>query len=217
MAESPRGAVLQRDGETYAIIPKISGGLLSLDTLKTITSVVEKYKIPIVKLTGAQRIALVGMKADVIENVWDDLGMEPAPAVGNVVRSVHACPGNAVCKNGKQNSLGVGLKLDELFAGKELPRRLKMGVSGCTICCSQSWLRDIGLIGKSKGWTVVVGGCGGAKPRVADLLEEGLDDDQAVELVGKIIKAYEDKAKKREKLDKLIDRIGFDEFKKLVQ
>ena len=216
MANSPRGAVLQRDGETYAIIPKISGGLLSLDTLKTITSVVEKYQIPIVKLTGAQRIALVGLKAEDVENIWSDLGMDPAPAVGAVVRSVHACPGTAVCKNGKQNSLGVGLKLDELFAGKELPDKLKIGVSGCTISCSQSWLRDIGLIGKSKGWTVVVGGNAGGKPRIADLLADGLDDEQAVELVGKIIKAYEENAKKKERLGKFIDRLGFKEFKKLI-
>jgi len=216
LANSPRGAVLQRDGETYAIIPKISGGLLSLDTLKTITSVVEKYQIPIVKLTGAQRIALVGLKAEDVENIWSDLGMDPAPAVGAVVRSVHACPGTAVCKNGKQNSLGVGLKLDELFAGKELPDKLKIGVSGCTISCSQSWLRDIGLIGKSKGWTVVVGGNAGGKPRIADLLADGLDDEQAVELVGKIIKAYEENAKKKERLGKFIDRLGFKEFKKLI-
>ncbi|WP_066633903.1 NAD(P)/FAD-dependent oxidoreductase [Desulfolucanica intricata] len=216
MTTSPRGAVLQRDGETYAIIPSLNGGLLDLPTLKKLTEVVEKYQIPIVKLTGAQRLALVGMQGKDVENIWNDLGMEPAPAVGNVVRSIQTCPGNAVCKNGKQNSLALSSKLQELFLGKGLPSKLKMGVSGCPICCAEPWLRDIGLFGKSDGWTVVVGGCAAGRPRIADFITEGLSDDKAVELVGKIINVYADNAKKGERIGKLIDRIGLEEFKALI-
>ncbi|MCF8012170.1 MAG: NAD(P)/FAD-dependent oxidoreductase [Clostridiales bacterium] len=216
MTDSPRGAVLQRDGETYAVIPNLNSGLLNLDMLKRITGVVEKYQIPIVKLTGAQRIALVGLQKEEVENVWNDLGMEPAPAVGSVVRSVQTCPGIAVCKNGKQNSLQVSAALQEKFLGKELPNKLKMGVSGCPICCAESWLRDIGLIGKPKGWTVVVGGNAGGQPRIADKLEENLDDEQVLQLVEKIINVYEENAEKKERIGKMIDRMGLEEFKQLV-
>ncbi|ACV62248.1 nitrite and sulphite reductase 4Fe-4S region [Desulfofarcimen acetoxidans DSM 771] len=216
MSDKPRGAILQRDGQTYAIVPKIKGGLLDLATLKKLTATVEKYNIPIVKLTSAQRLALVGMKAEDIEAIWTDLGMEPAPATGSVVRSVQVCPGNAVCKNGQQNSLQLGIKIDEMFSGKALPGKVKIGVSGCPLSCAEPKVRDIGLLGKAAGWTLVAGGSAGARPRIADQITEGLTDEQALELISKIIEVYGEQAKKGERIGNLIERIGLDEFKKLL-
>ena len=216
MSDAPRGAILQRDGQTYAIVPKLKGGLLDLATLKRLTATVEKYNIPIVKLTSAQRIALVGMKAEDVEGIWADLDMEPAPASGSVVRSVQVCPGNAVCKNGQQNSLAVGIKIDELFSGKALPGKVKIGVSGCPLSCAEPKVRDIGLFGKAKGWTVFAGGNAGGRARIGDQITEGLNDDQAIELVGKIIEVYGREAKKGERIGNLIERIGLEEFEKLV-
>lgn len=216
MADAPRGAVLQKDNETYAIIPKLKLGLIDAPTLRKLADVIEKYQIPVAKITGAMRLALVGLKAEDVEPIWNELGMEPAPAVGPCVRSVQACPGTAVCKMGKQDSLTLGLELDEKFSGKELPSKFKIGISGCPFCCAESYVRDLGFVGKAKGWTVVVGGFGSVKTRVADELAEGLDKDEAVKLAEKVLEVYSEQAKKGERLGRTIDRISFEQFKKLV-
>lgn len=216
MSAAPRGAVPQKDGQTYAIIPKLKLGLIDAPTLRKLADVIEKYNIPVAKITGSMRLALVGMKADDVEPIWNDLGLEPAPAVGNCIRSIQSCPGTAVCKLGLQDSLGLGLALDEKYSGLELPSVLKIGISGCTNCCGESYVRDIGLVGKAKGWTVIVGGYSSRQARIGDVLVEGLSQEEALNTVDKIIAVYKEQAKERERLGKTIDRIGLEEFKKLV-
>ncbi|HOT08042.1 MAG: ferredoxin-nitrite reductase [Methanosaeta sp. PtaB.Bin039] len=207
-----KGAIVQRDRETYAIAPHIPGGIIDPAGLRQIADVAEKYGAKVLKITSAQRIAIVGIKPEDVDSAWKDLGMSPGHAIGLCVRSVKICPGTTFCKRAQQDSVSVGLKLDQKYHGMELPWKFKIGVSGCVNSCAESGVKDVGLIGTTKGWKVVVGGCAGAKPRTAVLLAENLGDDQAMELVDRILKYYRDNAKKQ-RLGEFIDQIGFDKFK----
>lgn len=208
-----KGAIIQRDKETYAIAPHIPCGVVTPAMLRTLADIAEKYKAQAMKITSANRIAIVGLKEEDIDAVWQDLGMAPGAAVGMCVRSVRTCPGTTFCKMGQQDALGMGMKLDREYHGMDLPGKFKMAVSGCQINCAESWVRDIGLFGKPKGWTLVIGGNVGAAPRIAQEVAVDLTDDQALEKIAGVIAYYRENAQKGERLGKMIDRIGFDTVK----
>lgn len=208
-----KGAVLQRDKETYAVVPHMPGGLVTPAALRKIADVAEKYKAQALKITSAQRLAIVGLKEEDLDNVWQDLGMKPSAAIGLCVRSIKFCPGTTFCKRGQQDSVGLGLKLDERYHGLELPSKFKMGVSGCANSCGENHFRDVGVMGTPKGFRLMAGGNGGVTPRIAQTLYDGLDEEQVMEKIDKIIKVYAEGAKKHERLGKFIERIGLEEFK----
>ncbi|MBW6409310.1 NAD(P)/FAD-dependent oxidoreductase [Clostridium weizhouense] len=211
-----KGAVLQRDKETYAIAPHLTAGLITPGQLRTIADVADKYNVAAIKVTGAQRIALVGIKEDEIDVVWKDLGMKAGAAVGLCVRSVKICPGTTFCKKGLQDSVAIGSKLDNLYHGKDLPNKLKIGVSGCPQSCADNHIKDIGLFGSGKGWIVQIGGKGGIKPRLADKIAMNVQEDRLFDLVEKIIEVYANNATARERLGDYIDRVGLEEVKRQI-
>jgi len=203
-----RGAILQRDKTTYAIVPRTPAGLLNADVLEALATVVRKYSIPIVKITSGQRIALVGLDKEDIERVWDDLRLEVGRAIELCLHYVQACPGTTVCRFGQQDSLGLGLELETIYADREMPAKLKIGVSGCPMCCAESYLRDIGLFGKKSGWTLTFGGNAGGHPRVAEVLAENLSREEAIALVEKCVVFYRNNGKKKERTARMIERLG---------
>lgn len=214
--ESPKGAILQRDKKSYAIVPRIPGGLLKREDLKAIAEVVEKYDIPIVKMTSGHRIALIGMTEDQILPIYSDLKMAPGKATELCLHYVQACPGTEVCKFGIQDSLGFGIKIEEILAGTDLPAKFKIGVSGCPFCCAENFVRDLGLMGKKKGWTLSFGGNSGRKVRSGDILAEDLCDNEALELMKKCIDFYAEHARKKERTSTFVTRIGMEVIKKAV-
>ncbi len=208
-----KAAIVQRDYETYAIAPHILGGICDPETLRKIADVAERYNAKALKLTSAQRIAIVGIAEEDIEAAWNDLGIPPGHAIGLCVRSVKFCPGTTFCKRGKQDSVKLGMELDGRYHGLDLPSKFKIGVSGCTNSCGESWIKDLGFIGMPKGWKVVVGGCAGAIPSIAEVLAEDLSDDDAIALADKVINHYKASDTKK-RLGRYIQKIGFEEFKK---
>lgn len=148
MATEIFGTILQRDKKTYAIVPRTPVGLLKPDDLEKIASVARKYEIPIIKITSGQRLALVGIKPEDIDPAWQDLDMDVGKATELCLHYVQACPGNAVCRYGVRDSLGLGMKIEKFFLGMDLPAKVKIGVSGCPFCCGESYVRDIGLFAK---------------------------------------------------------------------
>ena len=216
LEDGDRGVIIQRDKETYAVAPHIPCGVVSPQTLRKIADVAEKYKCAALKITSAARIALVGLKEEDIDAVWTALGMEPGYAVGLCVRSIKACPGTTFCKRGQRDSLSLGMKLDDKYHGLTLPGKLKIGVSGCPNQCAESGFKDIGLYGNPKGWRLLVGGCGGARPRIAEQISQDLTEEQALALIDKLFEYYKANAKPKERLGRLIDRIGLDTLKGAV-
>ena len=216
MEDRPRGAFIQRDKKTYAIVPRTPMGLVTPDILENIARVVRKHNIPVIKITSAQRMALVGLRPEIVEQVWEELGMNVGPAVEICVHYVQACPGNALCKFGIQDSLGLGAKLEKIFVGTDIPAKAKMGISGCPFNCGESYLRDFGAFGKKSGWTVIFGGNSGGKPRIGDVIAEKLNEEEVIELAKKCFNYYGAGAKKKERTARFIERIGIDEFKNNV-
>ena len=207
-----KGAVLQRDKKTYAIAPHVPAGLITSDQLRKLADVADKYNAKAIKITAAQRIALVGLEENDIDSAWQDLGMKPGAAIGLCVRSIKTCPGTSFCKRGFKDSVSIGLKLDYRYHGMNLPNKLKIGVSGCPNSCADNHTRDIGLMGTPKGWTVFVGGKGGTIPRLGDRLVMGIPDEKVLDLVDDIVNLYSDNANNKERLGAYIDRVGFEEF-----
>ncbi|NLZ29535.1 MAG: NAD(P)/FAD-dependent oxidoreductase [Methanomicrobiales archaeon] len=210
-----KGAIVQRDFETYSLAPHIPGGFISPALLRKIADVAEKYDAKFVKLTGTQRMIIVGIQEEDIDSVWAEFE-DSSKAIGLTIRSIQMCPGTRSCKRAKQDSPGLGLALDEEFYGKPAPAKFKMAVSGCTNCCPDPWLRDLGFVGTDDGFLAVVGGKGGGTARVARELVGGLTQDQAVDLARKVIAFYRENGKGPERLGDTIERVGFESFKKSV-
>ncbi|MGQ9921346.1 MAG: NAD(P)/FAD-dependent oxidoreductase [Desulfobacca sp.] len=210
-----KGAILQRDKTTFAIAPHIPGGIITdFEMLRRLAAVAEKYQAQAIKLTSAQRMALVGLQAADLDQVWQELGLTPGAAIGLCVRSVKICPGTDFCRIGLQDAVKVGLALDSKYHGFELPYKFKIGVSGCPNSCAESAGKDIGLVGFKNGWQVSAGGfLSGINPRLADVIATDLDDYQAMQLVDRIIDWYI-KVNKKRRLGKIIDEVGLETFKK---
>lgn len=213
-----KGAILQRDKKTYAIVPRIPMGLLTPDILEKLAKVARKYSVPIIKITSGQRIALVGIKPEDVESIWNDLQMDVGPAEGLCVHYVQACPGIETCKFGQGDSLSLADKIEKWYVGMKdtVPAKTKIGISGCRLNCAESFLRDFGAFAAPDGWSFVVGGNSGGRPRIGNVIAEKLDDDGVIELLKRCIDFYSRNARPRERMPRFIERIGIEEFKKEV-
>ena len=206
-----KGAAVQRDMETYAIIPYIPGGLLDPDTLHKIADVAEKYQVKIIKMNSEHRIGFYGINEEDIDAIFDDLGMEPGGFIGNCVRAVKFCTGNTSCKKGYLNTVEMGLRIDDTFHRMETPHKVKISLSGCTSCCAESNVRDIGLIGTPKGWKMLVGGTCGLQTKKGQLMAKDLSDDQVINYISKILDYYKERGIEK-RMGAFIDKIGFEKF-----
>lgn len=212
----PKGAILQADRETFAVVPHIPAGVCTPDVLRKIADVAEKYQAAALKITSAQRIAIVGLKQGDVEKVWADLGMHPGHAAGLCVRSIKVCPGTAFCKRGLQDAVSLGLELDKRYHGVELPAKFKIAVSGCANKCTDAASVDLGFMGTATGFHVYAGGNGGVKPRAADLLAENVSPVQTLEIAEKVISYFKTMGRLDERIGRMIDRMGLESFKQAV-
>ena len=211
---SEKGAILQRDGETYALTPRIPCGVIEdFDLLRRVADAAERYGAKSIKVTSSQRLAVIGIREDDIDAFWQDVGMSPGLAFGLCVRSIKACPGTTYCRLGQQDSLGLGLKIEDRYVNQPTPSKLKISVSGCPLDCAEAHIRDIGIVGTKKGFTVEIGGCGGPSPEIGVPLADGLTFEQAEELVGKIIRIYRELGRKQ-RLGKVLKKVGIEAFQR---
>ncbi len=212
MAKSMTSPIKQRDG-SYAIV--LEKALASPEELKKIAEVMEAFGVKIIKFTESQRMVIVGIDPERIEEFCEKAGVKVAPATGKGVRSIKFCPGKALCMMGLQDTIAMAERLMK-FEGMELPDKMKIAVSGCPNSCTEPAVRDIGLMGEKDGFTIYVGGSAGRKPRIGKVLAEGLNMDEAEEIVEKIIEFYKNNAKKGQRLGEFIEEIGWDEFEVCV-
>ncbi len=211
LKDGEKGVIRQKgkDLETYAVAPHIPCGIVTPDKLRKLADTAQKHGVSAMKITSAARIALIGIREDQVDDIWNDLGMDPGHATGLCVRSIKVCPGTTYCRLGQQDSLKMGMILDEIYHGMVLPSKMKMGVSGCKVQCAENCIKDISLFGTQDGWTLQIGGNGSAKPRLADILMENLSDEDAVIMVERVIAYYKENSK-RERMGRMVERIGFD-------
>ena len=210
----PKHAVLQkvRNGKrTYGVTPHIPGGFITSKQLIKIAEVAQKYN-GVLKMTSGQRIAILGLEAENVAKVWEELDMDPGVKSLNSVKNVHMCPAS-FCKRAKQNSLKIGMILDKKYHGMAMPCRTKIGVVGCKNACTSVYARDLGVIGDKDGYTVVAGGSGGFTPRIADIVADKLTQEQVLILIDTLMEYYKENGNMGEKLGDFISRIGLAKFK----
>ena len=215
LKDGEKSVILQRDKETYAIAPHIPCGMVTPDLLEKLAAVARKYKAAALKITSAARIALIGIKEEDIDTIWKELGTEQGHAVGLCVRSIKVCPGITFCRLAKQDSIAMGMKMDTKYHGMSMPSKMKMAVSGCKIQCGENCIKDLSLYGTETGWTILVGGMGGIKPRLAEVLAENVPSGEAEEVVERTINYYKENSK-RARLGFMLDAIGIETLREAV-
>jgi len=212
-----KGAIIQTGREFYAVAPHVPGGFISIEEFRQLVDVAEKYNAVAMKMTSGQRIAVVGIKEELIDDFWKDINRSIGHAIGLCVRMVKFCPGTTYCRHGKQDAMKVGLVLDQKHHGKTLSAKFKIGVAGCEYACNAPLFKEVGLRGLPEGWQLSVGGTCGAKPRMGDIIAEGLTDDEAIDMADRVVSFFEEgDFPKKVRLGRIIDKIGIDEVKKSV-
>ncbi len=208
-------ANIQKDG-TYSVIPRMYGGVTSAEDLKTIAEVAEKYQVPLVKLTGGQRIGLYGVKKEDLPAVWEDLGMESGYAYGKTLRTVKTCVGAKFCRYGTQDSMGLGIELEKKFERLDTPHKVKMGVSACPRNCAEAGIKDFGIVGIDGGWEIYVAGNGGTDLRAGDLFETVKTKEEVMELIGAFLQYYRETANYLERTSTWVERVGLDHVREYL-
>jgi NAD(P)H-nitrite reductase large subunit len=201
--------------KTYTAVPVPNNGMITPDDLEHIAKVARKHEVPMMKITGAQRISFLGLAPDKLDALKKDLNIPAKPPhARNKTHHVQACPGSVWCKYGSQDSLAMADAIRALTTKKPLPYKVKVGVSGCRMCCCESWVRDVGLIGDKNGWRFIFGGNAAGKPRIGDIVAENLNQDEAVALVEKCLNFYINNAKFKTRSARFMERFGIEELKK---
>jgi nitrite reductase (NADH) large subunit len=209
-------ANIQKDG-TYSVIPRMWGGLTTPAELHAIASVAEKFGIPTVKVTGGQRIDLLGVKKEDLPAVWNDLGkagMVSGHAYAKGLRTVKTCVGSEWCRFGTQDSTGLGVKLEKMCWGSWTPHKVKFAVSGCPRNCAEATIKDMGVVCVEAGYDIVVGGNGGVEVRVTDPLVRVTSEEEVLEYAGAFMQLYREEAHYLERTAPWIARVGIDSVKK---
>jgi len=202
--------------KTFNVLPGTKMGMLSTEYLEKLTGIAKKHGIPFFKITSAQRLSIVGHEPETAEQIWQELGQKTGPKKPVGIHYIQACPGIKWCKYGRQDSLAMGEKLEKAFGDLPLPAKTKVGISGCPLNCCESYVRDIGLFGKKKGWTLVFGGNGGGCPRIGEIIAENLSDDEAIELIGKCLDFYGKNARRLERTARFMTRTKIEKLQKVV-
>ena len=212
-------ANIQKDG-TYSVVPRMWGGVTSADELRAIADVVEKFDIPTVKVTGGQRIDLLGVKKDDLPKVWSDLnaaGMVSGHAYAKGLRTVKTCVGSEWCRFGTQDSTGLGVRLEKFMWGSWSPAKVKLGVSGCPRNCAEATCKDIGVICVDSGYEIHIGGAAGLHIKGTELLTKVASENEAVWAICAVMQLYREEGFYLERIYKWMDRVGLDVIRAKIE
>ncbi|MEO5793782.1 MAG: nitrite reductase large subunit NirB [Rhodoferax sp.] len=208
-------ANIQKDG-TYSVIPRMWGGETSADELRRIADVVDKYKIPTVKVTGGQRIDLLGVKKEDLVNVWRDIGMPSGHAYAKALRTVKTCVGSEWCRMGTQDSTQMGKDMERAMWRMYAPHKVKFAVSGCPRNCAESGIKDVGVIGVDSGWEMYIAGNGGIKTEVAHFLVKVKTSAEVLEYTGAFCELYRQEGWYLERTVHYVARVGMEHIKQRI-
>jgi nitrite reductase (NADH) large subunit len=209
-------ANIQRDG-TFSVVPQLKGGVTNSDQLRTIADVADKYRIPMIKVTGGQRIDLLGVRKEDLPSVWADLGMPSGYAYGKSFRTVKTCVGSEFCRYGLGDSTALGIAIEERFQGIPSPGKMKLAVTGCPRNCAEALCKDVGVVAIEGGqWQIYVGGAAGSHVRKGDLLTTVDSADEVVALTGRFLQYYRENANWLERTYDFVPRVGIDRIREVV-
>jgi nitrite reductase (NADH) large subunit len=207
---------IQKDG-TFSVVPRIAGGVATSDQLRRLADVADRYGVPTIKITGGQRVDLLGIRKEDLPAVWRELDMPSGHAYGKSFRTVKTCVGTDHCRFGLGDSARLGIRIEERFAGLESPGRLKLAVAGCPRNCSEAMVKDVGWVAVGDGmWEMYVGGAAGAHVRKGDMLTRVRDTAAVMRLTGRFIQYYREHARWLERTYAFMERVGVDEVRAVV-
>jgi nitrite reductase (NADH) large subunit len=208
-------ANIQNDG-TYSVVPRMYGGVTNSDDLRKIADVADKYNVGMIKLTGGQRIDLLGIQKQDLPSIWADLDMPSGHAYSKGLRTVKTCVGANFCRFGTQDSVGMGIEIEKKFEGLNTPHKVKMSVSACPRNCAEGGVKDVGIIGLDGVWEIYVGGNGGTEIRKADLLCKVKTSEELMEIVGAFLQYYRETADYLVRTSAWVERMGIDHIREIV-
>lgn len=201
---------------TFSVVPRMYGGVTTVEQLRKIADVAEKYNVPLLKVTGGQRIDLFGVRQEDLPSVWQELDMPSGYAYGKTLRTVKTCVGERFCRFGTQDSVGFGVRLEKKLEGMTSPHKVKLGLSACPRNCAESLIKDVGLVGLEGGWDIYVGGNGGVDLRPGELLGRVSSDDEAEKLILAFLQLYRENARYLERTSAWIERVSLEWVKERV-
>ncbi|UFQ95777.1 nitrite reductase large subunit NirB [Pseudomonas wenzhouensis] len=208
-------ANIQKDG-TYSVVPRMWGGVTNPSELRRIADVADKYKVPMVKVTGGQRIDLLGIKKEDLPAVWKELDMPSGHAYGKSIRTVKTCVGSEFCRFGTQNSTQLGIDLEHDLFNMWSPHKVKLAVSGCPRNCAEAGIKDVGIIGVDSGFEMYIGGNGGIKTEVAEFFVKVKTAEEVREYNAAFLQMYREEAFYLERTVHYLQRVGMEHIKKAV-
>ena len=209
-------ANIQRDG-TFSVVPRIYGGVTSAAQLRRIADVADKYQVPMVKITGGQRIDLLGISKDKLPDVWRDLGMPSGHAYAKAFRTCKTCVGTEFCRYGVGDSTGLGIAIEQRFQGLESPHKMKLATAGCPRNCSEATTKDLGAVAIEGGrWEIYIGGGAGSKVRKGDLLCTVSSHEDVLRVMGRFMQYYREHARYLERTYDFVERVGIRELQRLL-
>jgi nitrite reductase (NADH) large subunit len=207
---------IQKDG-TFSVIPRIYGGVTTADELMKIANVAKKYNVPTVKLTGGQRIDLLGIRKEDLPAVWSDLGMTCGYAYTKAFRTCKTCVGSDWCRFGTNDSTALGIAIEKKFQGIETPAKVKMAVSGCPRNCAEATTKDVGIIATEGGeWEIYLGGACGVSVRKGDVLTRVKSQEEAIRITARFLQYYQEHAKYLERTYDFVPRVGIEKLRSLL-
>jgi nitrite reductase (NADH) large subunit len=192
------------------------GGVTTPTELRAIADVADKFKIPTVKVTGGQRIDLLGVDKADLPKIWKDIGMPSGHAYAKAVRTVKTCVGEEFCRFGLGASIDLGVRLEKEWEGLHTPAKVKSGVSGCPRNCAEATIKDIGVVAIEGGWQIRVGGAAGSCVREADLLTTVESEDEVVRTATVVLQYYRENGEYKERLYDFVPRVGLEEIRRVV-
>jgi nitrite reductase (NADH) large subunit len=208
-------ANIQKDG-TFSVVPRMYGGVTTPDELRRIADVADKYEVPLVKVTGGQRLDLLGVRKQDLPAIWADLGMPSGHAYAKAVRTVKTCVGTDFCRFGLGDAIGLGVEMEKLWEGLHTPHKVKSGVSGCPRNCAEATIKDIGCVAVEGGWQVRAGGAAGGNVREADILATVPTRAEALRVATTFLQYYRENADYKERTYDFIPRIGLEKVREIV-
>ena len=205
----------QKDG-SFSVVPRMYGGVTTPEDLKRIADVAINHSVPLVKITGGQRIDLLGVTQDKLTEVWRELDMPSGFAYAKAVRTVKTCVGEKFCRFGTQDSMKLGIELEKLLEGLWMPAKVKLAVSGCPRNCAESSIKDVGIVGVKGGFNIYIGGNGGTNLRGGDKLCTVETEAEVVAITGAFLQLYREEADYAERSSKWVEHVGVKMIKETV-
>jgi nitrite reductase (NADH) large subunit len=209
-------ANIQKDG-TFSVVPQMPGGITSPAQLRRIADVAERYRVPLVKLTGGQRIDLLGIRKEDLPKVWEDLGMPSGYAYGKSYRTCKSCVGSDFCRFGLGDSIELALKIENEFQGFDSPHKLKLATAGCPRNCSEAMVKDLGAVAVEGGkWEIYIGGAAGGSVRKGDILCTVDSHDDVLLYMGRFMQYYREHGKYLERSYGFVERVGIETIRQIL-